>query len=227
MSNPSRWKSSDGATFTSMYKSPDLPPRAPLSPSPRTRSLSPSEHPAGTWTSTRCPFFSTVPSPRQAVHLAAGSTPPPPHAGHCCRCFMVPRGVGTSSIVTPAPLHLLQVLLPPSSLRPLPMQLPHLSFRLILTDLSPPKHAAFKGKTTWHCRSAPCLGPCSVPRRLRAAPVPLALAPPPTSPWWLPGLSLKKLPKTSPRISSTLTALRSGSAGPVASPCTPASPYRS
>mmetsp|Transcript_64855 Transcript_64855/g.180550 ORF Transcript_64855/g.180550 Transcript_64855/m.180550 type:complete len:217 (-) Transcript_64855:510-1160(-) len=213
MSKPSRSNSFDASTFTSMYKSPAGPPRAPLSPSPRTRSWFPLLQPAGTFTMTSL-ASGFVPLPLQARH---SSCPTPLQAGHACCACIVPIGVWMTCMTTPAPRHVLHCGLDPAFLfTPPPEQEEQHSSRRTWTFLEPPKHATSKGNVTSHRKSDPFVGPLFGRPRCRPPMPPMPPMPPkpPTCPpnaW----------PKTSPRMSSRFMPPMFG---PPPIPSTPASP---
>mmetsp|Transcript_41698 Transcript_41698/g.125955 ORF Transcript_41698/g.125955 Transcript_41698/m.125955 type:complete len:246 (-) Transcript_41698:169-906(-) len=216
ISKPSRSNSLDACTCTPMYRSPAGPPFVPLSPSERTRSWLPDAHPAGTFTFTSL-TCAWVPLPRQLVHRADLSTPPPPQSGQTPWACITPSGVCMTCNTTPRPPHLPHETLPTPGFWPEPLHGSHFSSRRTCTGHSPPKHAVSKGNWTSHCKSAPFCGPlwrCRPPMP-PMPPMPGMPPMPPAPPLW------KKLPKRSPRISSRPTP---DMLGPPPMPSKPASP---
>src|SRR6185369_9307112 len=87
MLSPSRLKKGCSATYTTMYKSPDGPPKRPTSPFPGMRTREPAPTPGGKSTSTVC-VREKRPSPPHSPHRMI-ERPVPPQSAHVtenCRC---------------------------------------------------------------------------------------------------------------------------------------------
>src|SRR5699024_4131841 len=146
------------STFRYTYKSPDGPPFSPPSPSPLKDITDPLSTPAGTLIFIFL-FFTSLPDPLQVGHSSSINSPLPPHSSHVPTLTNCPKGVCWAYLISPEPLHLVQVFTSVPGLAPDPSHVEHFSILRTCISFSTPNTASLNSRFKSYLKSLPLAGP--------------------------------------------------------------------